>query len=245
MLPLSFLFLTNLQSDGEASKTFVSDFCTLSSIPYTLFEVGANNGKWSREFIKFCQRKSKMVFMFEPNPAFKSSLTDIVNEYRNIEYIPRIAWLNNDTYPFYIGKNSETSSIVKKMSQRYGIKDTIYVNSTDIRSYIRSNTHIFMKLDIEGGEYKLLSHLMTDRLLCRLDYLLIEWHLNAMPRQDRLSCLGLRWYLNFHVKSICKGSLPRIYHSEYDGNNIGAIVPGLAEEYDKRIKLQTYKWNRV
>ena len=179
--------------------------------------------------------------MFEPNPTFESSLTKLVTQYDNVNYVPKIAWFKNDTYPFFIGRNSETSSMVKKMSERYGVKNVMHVNSTDIRSYIRSNTHIFMKLDIEGSEYELLSHLMTDRLLCHLDFLLIEWHLNAMPPQHRLACLGLRWYLNFHVQSICKGTT-RIYHSEWNGNNIGAPVPGLTEEYHKRLKIRNNKW---
>lgn len=243
MLLLPLLLLTNLEKDGKDAKKFVHEFCTNSTVPYTLFDVGANNGKWSEEFLHFCQRKAKNVFMFEPNPAFEPSLTKLVRSHKFVNYIPQIAWFKNDTYPFFIGINSETSSIVRKMSERFGITNTIYVNSTDIRTYIQSNTHIFMKLDIEGGEYELLTHLMSDRLLCRLDYLLIEWHLNAMPSENRLACLGLRWYLSFHVQTLCKETTVRIFHSEYRGNNVGATVPGLSQEYNKR-KIITNKWKR-
>ena len=100
-----------------------------------------------------------------------------------------------------------------------------------------------MKLDIEGGEYKLLAHLIHDKMLCRLDHLLVEWHLNAMSLEERLPCLGLRLYLKLYVETVCRKPV-EIYHSEYEGNNFGAVVPGLSEEYFKRTKIQAYKWVR-
>lgn len=38
---------------------------------------------------------------------------------------------------------------------------------------------IYMKLDIEGGEYKLLPHLLVAGALCGVSYLRVEWHLNS------------------------------------------------------------------
>jgi len=236
-----FLFLVStLGKDGETD--FVKKFCLHRNLSYTLIDIGANNGAWSKDFIAFCKRKADRVILFEPNPHFRDSISELVKKY-HIEYIPCIAWFENNTFPFFIGQNSETSSMVKRMSTRYGIRQNINVKSTDIRPYLRNNYNIFMKLDIEGGEYELLSHLINDRLLCQLDHLLVEWHLNAMSPKNRLSCLGLRWYLDFHVRTVCPKAV-EIHHSEYEGNNFGAIVPGLSEENNKRLQMQKYKWDR-
>ena len=61
----------------------------------------------------------------------------------------------------------------------------------------------------------------------RLDFLLLEWHLNAAPIGSRLSGLGLRLAFEGLLEHGCD-SPPVCFHDEYGPNNMAVPVPGIA-----------------
>jgi hypothetical protein len=87
-----------------------------------------------------------------------------------------------------------------------------------------------LKVDIESGEYLLLPQLLTSGALCRVDYLYVEWHLNALSPPDRLAGVGLHLTLEELLQKGCKRPPRLVEHEMYAGNNQEVDVPGLAEE---------------
>ena len=68
--------------------------------------------------------------------------------------------------------------------------------------------------------------------LCRVRFLLVEWHLNSLPAQERLSALALRHSIK-QILRACEGPADRkpvlMLNDEEAPNNEGEPVPGLAE----------------
>lgn len=91
-------------------------------------------------------------------------------------------------------------------------------------------TFVAVKLDIESAEFELLPHLLTSGVLCRVHLLVIEWHLNALPPERRLSGLGLRISLTRLLHDGCRaltGTSPKLIHEGSGINNMQQAVPGL------------------
>ena len=74
--------------------------------------------------------------------------------------------------------------------------------------------------------------------LCQVDFLNIEWHLNALLPDERLAGLGLRLSAEHTLRESCGSKLaPRtVEHEEYIGNNRGEPIPGLADLLRTRTK---------
>lgn len=104
---------------------------------------------------------------------------------------------------------------------------------------------ILLKLDVEGGEFALLPHLLTTGALCAVTHLRVEYHLNSIPEGERLDGVALRLGLRHLLRKGCRrGRVPSEGEGgDADGNrdvvveaeewrplNFGEAVPGLAAE---------------
>lgn len=97
------------------------------------------------------------------------------------------------------------------------------------------------EIDIEGAEYEVLPHLLLTGALCLVRYLVVEWHLNALPEPQRLAGLGLRLSLPMLLRAGCRHAPPILYeddvldtHTNQSAaartiNNHDVVIPGLAE----------------
>lgn len=110
--------------------------------------------------------------------------------------------------------NSEGASLVatpreidaahpKSATARYNISaHGGYVRTEDFARFVMNNLTLsaasrpspaLVKLDVEGGEYALLPALFASRALCgRVAFVMIEWHLNKIPRSSRRAGLALQ-----------------------------------------------------
>ena len=86
-----------------------------------------------------------------------------------------------------------------------------------------------LMLDLLGAEFELLPWLLSRGLLCRVKYMAIDWHLNQLPVEKRLSGLGLRLSLDNLLSLGCREPPVVVFHGEQPSHNMGAPVPGLAE----------------
>ena len=68
--------------------------------------------------------------------------------------------------------------------------------------------------------------LPTRVIRSRLDFLLVEWHLNIAPIGSRLAALGLRLAFQSLLEQGCE-TPPVCFHDEYGANNVAVPVPGL------------------
>jgi hypothetical protein len=88
----------------------------------------------------------------------------------------------------------------------------------------------FLKLDIEGGEYELLPALLRSRVLCRLGYILIEWHLSKLPRARRRAGLATMEAIRPVLNQSCSVP-PRVVHDLIPENNLQVNLGGQCREY--------------
>lgn len=86
----------------------------------------------------------------------------------------------------------------------------------------------FLKLDIEGGEYRLLPSLLASRALCgRIGFLFIEWHLNKLRKERRKAGLALKASTEPALNASCRKAgfePPRVMHDLVPENNLQVCV---------------------
>lgn len=97
--------------------------------------------------------------------------------------IQKAVWYTNGTTKFYIGGhwNQESSSLFEKKSN-INPGDYIDVEMIDFGEWIKTNfskdDYIVLKLDIEGAEYVVLDHMLSDGSLDYINELYGEEHFN-------------------------------------------------------------------
>jgi hypothetical protein len=96
----------------------------------------------------------------------------------------------------------ESLEIVKK---NIGILDT--ATTVNLRKYVTPYSNIFMKMDIEGGEYSLF-YTLTDEDLLNIKQLVIEFHSeNEATIPERLC--RTHWLVHLHVNNCLANELDR------------------------------------
>lgn len=196
-----------------------------------VYDVGANNGAWSDDLMRRATRSSSgrlniSLHMVEPQMAFAVRLTTIARRW-NATYLPAAASSFDGRVDFFKSKNSEAASVlssaaVRYANQRYAHRKSERVRAVhlarDLESTWRAHNAscfryglrplLFVKMDVEGGEAQLLPSLLTSGALCLVDVLCIEWHLNALPPEQRLAAVALRLGLRSHLVHGCSRTPP-------------------------------------
>mmetsp|Transcript_7101 Transcript_7101/g.8194 ORF Transcript_7101/g.8194 Transcript_7101/m.8194 type:complete len:355 (+) Transcript_7101:310-1374(+) len=149
------------------------------------------------------ERKKFCMLSFEANPNFTNRLRRVEKQHQEAGYsvsvLTETAVSSEDgTISFHLDEASETgygSSIygdkvvnvvqkdakgkVQKHKATLGKKVTVRsLNFAKILEEIpqEPKPYIVVKMDIEGAEYKVLPALLTSGQICKIDYLIIEWH---------------------------------------------------------------------
>ena len=214
-------------------------------------DVGANDGRWSRWLRRLAgvaapAHRPLDVLMLDPQRRVASHLRHIASRY-NLTFLPVAAHTVETNLTFYERNASQQSSLlVRKDMPVLQTASTISHQGKGSRGYsvravdfaaflnglLRGERHgsgcvlAMVKIDVEGAEVALLSHLLTSGALCHLSHLLVEWHLNYLPPETRLSALSFRHALNATLHAGCARP-PTLVHDEFPPNNAGEVVPGL------------------
>ena len=156
------------------------------------------------------------------------------------ELVAAAAWIEETNLTFHLFKNSESASLVSSSSDAASSARTgaITVRAVDLAEYLRHTlpdpspsdpnaTLAFLKLDIEGGEYDVLPRLLGTRALCRVRFLLIEWHLKKAPLEKRVAGLHILAALRQILESSCRpGPAPVVVYDEMPMLNDNVTLPG-------------------
>jgi hypothetical protein len=101
-------------------------------------------------------------------------------------------------------------------------KNILHINdeyNTDMSELIDQHSSIFLKMDIEGGEYPWILHLSKDRLE-RFKQIVIEFH----------GIMGGMYHCNWHHKMACLEKLASTHFIVHiHGNNYGDVVNGIPD----------------
>jgi len=116
--------------------------------------------------------------------------------------------VDNSKVKFYVGKNkksksgiSEGSTLnINKTSGQISKENFIHVQSVDFSQYILENfkedDFIVLKVDIEGEEYNLFQHMITEGSISYIDKIFCEWHykkiknVNETDHNNIVACLN-------------------------------------------------------
>jgi len=236
-------------SGGEQGEAAIQGFvnAVYRSSPHQVafvVDVGANNGQWARHILeRVRERGTKMrvnPILFEPQKEYAVSLQQLADDWGGT-FHPAVAWTRAANLSFYLSHFKEASSLSEQIALTFSKPEVntqvrrVTVPAVDIARVLRSSAWrakggpIIVKLDVEAAEYDLLPRLLITGVLCRCNFLIIEWHLNALPPERKLEGVLLR---NAFDRLLARGCFrpPRlIIHDEDFLNNFGESIPGLGE----------------
>ena len=254
LLPILLVASVLARSEEKHHAQFVDEFIrTLRGLAgrAVVLDIGTNSGTWSAWVMAAAQRRMATqtplgvdLVMFEPQPQFAERLAALATQW-NGTHVAAAAWTADTTLTFLMSSNSEASSLVKSIASlghREEPKE-LKVRAVDLARFfrderaVRDASLVLCKIDIEAAEFDVLPHLLARGALCSIDYLIIEWHLNALPSERRLAGLGLRLSIADTLRHGCPPrpgrSPPRVQHADDPSNNLYVEVPGLREELQR------------
>lgn len=134
----------------------------------TVFDLGGYEGQWASDIYSMYGCR---VYVFEPVPAFAERIA------RRFRRNPRIRvlqfGLSNETRTDRIALDQDASSIYKHA------RESADIRLMNITEFLRNeNVEIvdLMKINIEGGEYVLLEHMLDQGLITRVRDIQVQFH---------------------------------------------------------------------
>lgn len=155
------------------------------------------------------------IHCFEPNPAFKSMLQEVVlapfagNKYH---FHPEAVWIKDCELDFYLAENPLGSSVLKEKGGRSKLDKAhpIKVKAIDFSQWIKSNfdrdDFIVLKLDIEGAEYQVLRKMADEGTIYYIKDLYVDWHARKLEGFDQNIHTNMLEYLpkiNLSPREMC------------------------------------------
>lgn len=166
-----------------------------------ILDLGANDGCSIRKFkYEFLKNKEYRIYSFEPHPFFVPYLEKEEKKDKRVKFYKKAVSVKNAKTIFYYSEGNDGSSLNKtKTSNGIDKKNNFNVECIDIVNFInkldiKQYDKLWVKMDIEGEEYKIIPHLYKNNLLTKIDKIFIEWHYNKISNiteEHHNYCLSL------------------------------------------------------
>jgi FkbM family methyltransferase len=117
------------------------------------------------------------VHTFEPNPAYADGYKNIENH----KFHQKAVWIYDGQVKLYLqpGYCSQGHSLCAEKTN-VNPNDFLLVECVDFGAWIKSTfkktDYLLVRMDIEGGEYKVLDSIIKDCSIYYIDKLLVEFH---------------------------------------------------------------------
>jgi FkbM family methyltransferase len=183
-------------------NTWLSETGQYLRYDYTLnqdslvFDLGGYHGDWTGNIVEnyWCN-----VYVFEPVQEYYEHITKRFSKNKKVRVYQ--FGLADRTMKVNISVNKDASSVCRSVGPCQGIS---LVKASDFFEE-NSITHIdLMKINIEGGEYDLLDHLIENNLIRIIDNIQIQFHNfypDAEKRMERIqSTLQKSHHLTYQYK---------------------------------------------
>ena len=215
-------------------------------------DTGANNGRWTRSVWKrLClgdaarERNARglpphLLVLVEAQPKFVAQLEEMARNSSaasaacRVEVLGAAAWTHDGTVAF--SYNRDPRGAYAGAQKQMGQRSVITVKAVDYGAYLRRTLahadNVFMKLDVEAGEFRLLPWWLSSGSLCNVDNFLIEWHFSLLPPAARLEAVGMRLSLAHLLERGCPqrpNGRPRLIQHDELQLSRHHNVPGLWE----------------
>jgi FkbM family methyltransferase len=175
-----------------------------------ILECGANVGLASLYFKK--KYPNAKIIAFEPDPKIFGFLKKNVESsgFKGIDLNQKAVWYENTKLPFF-SEGSDSGRILEG-------PESLCVESIDLSEYLTTKVD-FLKIDIEGAEFEVLSKI--ERCLSNVERLFLEYHSYKNLPQVLDSLLGIlkRNGFRYHMHSLLpmpKPFIEKIYHGGMD-----------------------------
>ncbi len=135
-----------------------------------VFDLGGYEGQWASDiFSKYCCN----LFIFEPYQAFFQQIE--IRFLRNDKIKVFAFGLSDSTKEEYLGISDNGSSIFKQGNIEGKARINL-VKAVDFMKDNNINNIDLMKINIEGGEYDLLEHLISSSYVTKIENIQIQFH---------------------------------------------------------------------
>lgn len=168
-------------------------------------DLGCHDGTTIREFKNWRQltypKDTKWEHIgFDANPAMVKKWEDRPES--ETEFFNKAVWIEDGEIDLYqYSGDDDISTTVMAEKTKVAQYKLITVPCFDLATYLEQfkDDHLIVKMDIEGAELRVLTHLIERGADQYIDHLLVEFHDNKMPSYesnkgwilDNLSC---KWY---------------------------------------------------
>ena len=146
-----------------------------------VFDLGGYEGQWTSDiFSKYCC----YIHIFEPVGKFNTQIKERFSKNKKITV--HAYGLSNDTKTVLISVNDDCSSIFTLGEKTEKIR---LVKAIDFMQKRNIGTIDLMKINIEGGEYDLLDHLIKTGFATHIKNIQVQFHdfiPNAFERMQRI-----------------------------------------------------------
>lgn len=167
-------------------------------------DCGANTGAVLEDEIR--KHPAREYFAFEPNPALMEPLRAVKNRHpkTSIQLYNQAVWTEDSTMNFYLSRENSHGELVTDgstllhgkvpvhpRSGRIDYDHPLQVQSVDFGQWILNTFSprdlIYLKMDIEGAEYAVLSRMIEDKSIHYIRKAFVEFHYRADGRLKGIS----------------------------------------------------------
>lgn len=144
-------------------------------------DLGGHNGSSARLFRKKHDPKCEWkITSFEPLISY---IPDIEYPKINCELIEAAAWIYTGKVPMYVSRTrlvDGSTTDIRKTTGELNYDKAVIVPSIDFAAFLKNRFAekdcVVVKMNIEGGEYPLITHLIDTKAIERIDLLVLQWH---------------------------------------------------------------------
>jgi FkbM family methyltransferase len=124
------------------------------------------------------------VYLFECNPNHMQTLTDISKNNKKYNFIVKdeAIWVEDVNKDFFISIDywgDLGCTLLPEKTEKLARENPINVKCIDFAKFINSfmdEDYLVVKLDIEGAEYDVLTHLIETNTITKINELYVEFH---------------------------------------------------------------------
>lgn len=147
----------------------------------TVFDLGGYKGQWSSDiYSKYCCN----IHIFEPVEEYANYIMERFSQNKKIHVYN--FGLADRTYESTIYMNDDGSSMFKQSKQENNIK---LISAIEFLDKHNINHIDLMKINIEGGEYDLLKHLIEKNYINRIENIQVQFHDIFPEAEERMNSI--------------------------------------------------------
>lgn len=176
-------------------------------------DVGGHLGQSVRRFYREVEDADRYeIFSFEPEPETFRKLSENIGHIKNVRLINAAAYAGQGTLDFYVGKDNQNEGGTTqkgKLTGRVDYDKPLKVPCLDFAKWLKENVKeedfVVVKMNIEGGEYALMAHLLKEDVTGLIDKFYIQLHAHKFPQNEQ------RWTFNAIEEEFCKNAKCEVF----------------------------------